>query len=86
MTFAVVALVRQKGALRYRPGRGWYKLVEMIPPPNTYPLLESIHVPEDLRRLPASKLTAVADELRQFLIQSVSTRGGHLPPDSARSS
>src|ERR1700677_131543 len=49
----------------------------MIPPPNTYPLLESIHLPEDLRRLPASKLTSVADELRQFLIQSVSTRGGH---------
>jgi 1-deoxy-D-xylulose-5-phosphate synthase len=49
----------------------------MIPPPNTYPLLESIHLPEDLRRLPAAKLTAVADELRQFLIQSVSTRGGH---------
>jgi 1-deoxy-D-xylulose-5-phosphate synthase len=49
----------------------------MIPPPNTYPLLESLHVPEDLRRLPPSKLTAVADELRQFLIQSVSTRGGH---------
>jgi 1-deoxy-D-xylulose-5-phosphate synthase len=58
-------------------GRGWYKLLEMIPPPNTYPLLESLHVPEDLRRLPASKLPAVADELRQFLIQSVSTRGGH---------
>jgi 1-deoxy-D-xylulose-5-phosphate synthase len=34
-------------------------------------------VPEDLRRLPAGKLSAVADELRQFLIQSVSTRGGH---------
>jgi 1-deoxy-D-xylulose-5-phosphate synthase len=49
----------------------------MIPPPNTYPLLESIHLPEDLRRLPPSKLPAVADELRQFLIQSVSTRGGH---------
>jgi 1-deoxy-D-xylulose-5-phosphate synthase len=49
----------------------------MIPPPNTYPLLESIHLPADLRRLPASKLPAVADELRQFLIQSVSTRGGH---------
>jgi 1-deoxy-D-xylulose-5-phosphate synthase len=49
----------------------------MTPPPNSYPLLESIHLPEDLRRLPPSKLTAVADELRQFLIQSVSTRGGH---------
>src|ERR1700691_1389366 len=49
----------------------------MIPPPNSYPLLESIHVPADLRQLPQSKLGALADELRQFLIQSVSTRGGH---------
>src|SRR6201997_335448 len=49
----------------------------MIPPPNSYPLLESIHVPEDLRRLPPSRLTSLAQELREFLIQSVSTRGGH---------
>jgi hypothetical protein len=33
----------------------------MIPPPNTYPLLESIHVPADLRKLPPSKLTELAD-------------------------
>jgi 1-deoxy-D-xylulose-5-phosphate synthase len=31
----------------------------------------------DLRRLPAAKLAALAGELREFLIQSVSTRGGH---------
>jgi 1-deoxy-D-xylulose-5-phosphate synthase len=49
----------------------------MIVPPDTYPLLEAIDVPSDLRRLPAAKLTALAEELRQFLIQSVSTRGGH---------
>jgi len=49
----------------------------MIPPIDTYPLLESIKLPADLRRLPAAKLSALADELRQFLIQSVSTRGGH---------
>jgi 1-deoxy-D-xylulose-5-phosphate synthase len=49
----------------------------MIVPPDTYPLLESIQLPADLRRLPAAKLTQLADELRQFLIQSVSTRGGH---------
>jgi len=49
----------------------------MIVPPDTYPLLETIDLPSDLRRLPATKLTALADELRQFLIQSVSTRGGH---------
>jgi 1-deoxy-D-xylulose-5-phosphate synthase len=60
-----------------REGSEQYKLAEMIPPPNTYPLLESIRVPADLRQLPQSKLSALADELRQFLIQSVSTRGGH---------
>ena len=49
----------------------------MSDPPSRYPLLESIKAPADLRQLPAAKLTVLADELRQFLIQSVSTRGGH---------
>jgi 1-deoxy-D-xylulose-5-phosphate synthase len=49
----------------------------MAQPPDSYPLLESIDTPADLRRLPLSKLAALADELRQFLIHSVSTRGGH---------
>jgi 1-deoxy-D-xylulose-5-phosphate synthase len=43
----------------------------------TYPLLASIDTPGDLRRLPQSKLVQLATELREFLIQSVSTRGGH---------
>jgi 1-deoxy-D-xylulose-5-phosphate synthase len=42
-----------------------------------YPLLEGIATPADLRQLPASKLPALARELREFLIQTVSTRGGH---------
>src|ERR1051326_9323459 len=42
-----------------------------------YPLLERITKPADLRQLPASKLPALARELREFLIHSVSTRGGH---------
>src|SRR5476649_2154137 len=46
-------------------------------PPASYPLLETIASPADLRRLPAAKLAALAAELRQFLIHSVSTRGGH---------
>ncbi|HEX4619258.1 MAG TPA: 1-deoxy-D-xylulose-5-phosphate synthase [Steroidobacteraceae bacterium] len=45
--------------------------------PDKYPLLEAIESPADLRRLPVGKLPALADELRAFLIQSVSTRGGH---------
>jgi 1-deoxy-D-xylulose-5-phosphate synthase len=45
--------------------------------PASYPLLETIASPADLRRLPAAKLTVLAQELRQFLIQSVATRGGH---------
>ena len=42
-----------------------------------YPLLSGIAQPADLRQQPASKLTALAGELREFLIQTVSTRGGH---------
>ena len=49
----------------------------MTAPPDTYPLLESIDTPEDLRRLPTAQLPELARQLRQFLIQSVSTRGGH---------
>src|SRR5580693_7732538 len=49
----------------------------MSDPSDRYPLLESIQKPADLRQLPAWKLSALADELRQFLIHSVSTRGGH---------
>jgi 1-deoxy-D-xylulose-5-phosphate synthase len=40
-------------------------------------LLNTIETPADLRRLNAAKLPALAQELREFLIQSVSTRGGH---------
>src|SRR3954468_9920581 len=42
-----------------------------------YPLLETIDTPDDLRRLSPSKLPELAQELREFLIHSVSTRGGH---------
>src|SRR5882757_616606 len=42
-----------------------------------YSLLESIDTPDDLRRLSPAKLPALAEELREFLLQSVSTRGGH---------
>src|ERR1700722_18538732 len=48
-----------------------------LPPTPPYPLLETIDSPADLRRLPAAKLTDLAQQLRQFLIQSVATRGGH---------
>ena len=49
----------------------------MTAPAANYPLLDSIKLPADLRRLPPAKLPVLAEELRQFLIQSVSTRGGH---------
>src|SRR5499433_4356832 len=42
-----------------------------------HPLLETIDSPSDLRRLSPAQLPELAQELRDFLIQSVSTRGGH---------
>jgi 1-deoxy-D-xylulose-5-phosphate synthase len=44
----------------------------------TYPLLEAIDDPADLRALPRESLNALAQELRAFLIESVSKTGGHL--------
>jgi 1-deoxy-D-xylulose-5-phosphate synthase len=47
--------------------------------PNTsYPLLQTINDPAELRRLPRQQLRVLADELRAFLIDSVSKTGGHL--------
>ena len=42
------------------------------------PLLETINSPADLRRLPRTQLKAVADQLRAYMIDSVSKTGGHL--------
>jgi 1-deoxy-D-xylulose-5-phosphate synthase len=41
-------------------------------------LLETINNPADLRQLPRTQLTPLANELRQFLLESVSKTGGHL--------
>lgn len=43
-----------------------------------YPLLEKIDMPAQLRTLTESELPVLAEELRQFLIQSISRTGGHL--------
>jgi 1-deoxy-D-xylulose-5-phosphate synthase len=49
----------------------------MMSRPNT-PLLDKVHSPADLRRLPEQDLRALADELRAETISAVSITGGHL--------
>jgi 1-deoxy-D-xylulose-5-phosphate synthase len=43
-----------------------------------YSLLETIDQPASLRRLSRAKLPAIADELRNYIVDSVSRTGGHL--------
>jgi 1-deoxy-D-xylulose-5-phosphate synthase len=43
-----------------------------------YPLLDSIQSPADLRRVERDRLPQLADELRAFVLESVSRTGGHL--------
>jgi 1-deoxy-D-xylulose-5-phosphate synthase len=45
--------------------------------PSRYPHLAHIEAPDDLRRVPDAELPDVADELRQYLIESVASSGGH---------
>ena len=45
---------------------------------NHFPILDTIQSPTDLRSLDEEQLPQLADELRAFLIQSLSKTGGHL--------
>ena len=47
-------------------------------PKSTTPLLDTVDVPADIRRLRADQLRQLADELRQETISAVSVTGGHL--------
>jgi len=44
-------------------------------------LLESIHSPADLKRLNFAQMAQLAEEIRAFLIQTLSKTGGHLGPN-----
>ena len=44
-------------------------------------LLEHITSPADLKALPAAQLPQLAEEIRAFLVESVSRTGGHLGPN-----
>src|SRR6266550_232790 len=46
--------------------------------PSTTPLLDTVSLPADIRRLRADQLRQLADELRQEVISAVSVTGGHL--------
>jgi 1-deoxy-D-xylulose-5-phosphate synthase len=44
---------------------------------DSYPLLDQIGAPADLRKLNPDQLPQVADELRSYLLQEISKSGGH---------
>ncbi len=43
----------------------------------TYPILSTIHTPDDLKKLEPEQLPALSHELRQFIIDEVSCNPGH---------
>lgn len=45
---------------------------------NAYPLLQKVNAPSDLRSMPRSDLKALSEELRAYVLDSVSKTGGHL--------
>jgi 1-deoxy-D-xylulose-5-phosphate synthase len=44
-------------------------------------LLESIHSPADVKKLNYAELAGLAEEIRVFLVQTLSKTGGHLGPN-----
>ena len=41
-------------------------------------MLEKIQKPNDIKKIPADQLSALAEEIREFIIESLSKTGGHL--------
>ena len=41
-------------------------------------LLDNIRAPQDVKRLPAAQIPALCDEIRETILDAVSTHGGHL--------
>src|SRR5438876_2603043 len=48
---------------------------------STTPILDRIGTPADLRSLSEAELRTLAEEIRQFLVRTVSQTGGHLGPN-----
>src|SRR5256712_10284249 len=48
---------------------------------STTPILDRIGTPADLRSLSEAELRTLAEEIRQFLVATVSKTGGHLGPN-----
>ena len=44
-------------------------------------MLENIHSPKDLKKLPAAKLPQLAEEIRKEIISVTSKKGGHVSPN-----
>jgi deoxyxylulose-5-phosphate synthase len=67
-------------ATTFRAGITFVQLSTRPPVPKStspYPLLERIIVPSDLREIPEAQLDQVCQELRDFIIDVVSVKGGH---------
>ena len=43
-----------------------------------YPLLGQINSPDDLKKMPASEMPALAQEIREYLVEQIHETGGHL--------
>ena len=48
------------------------------PTEKLYPLLSKIESAADVRSVPYGELASLAEELREFIVRSVSTNPGHL--------
>lgn len=51
---------------------------ELVIEDNNFPILEAINVPSDLKKLHISELIVLADEIRNYLLHTLSVTGGHL--------
>ena len=52
-----------------------------IPPPSSARLLETIQSPADLKKIPLDQLAQLSNEIRDVIMTTDGTNGGHLAPN-----
>ena len=59
-------------------GKGLWTIENEIFWTEHFPLLGQINSPDDLKKMPASEMPALAAEIREYLVDQISETGGHL--------
>ncbi len=71
-------MLKKKTKTEKKNSRKKHDLLAETPRPGTYPILDRVNTPEDVKALTPEEIPALCRDIRAFLVDHVSESGGHL--------